>query len=147
MLNSSLAPSANEPLKWHIPVATALERAGYPQHALIINLKPDSRTPNLSLYEVMGVWGSSSAGWTPIMFHLQGLFIDEDPTRFNDRDFRRAYSDIEDPIFSMMYLHGTVREGKIFGPWTPPRPGATNSVLLWPDTLQYFSGEAAKLIP
>ena len=93
----------------------------------------------------MRVWGHSDHGWTPIMFHLRGLFMDEHPAHFDRQIFCRADSEMDDPIFSMMYLNGSVRNGTLIGKWTPPGPSPTNSVLLWPETLQYFSGEAAKL--
>jgi len=146
LLRGLLSSSASEPLKWNISVGSALEQAGFPARTLVINLKPNGKKPNLSLYEVMAVWGWSSHEWTPIMFHLRGLFIDDDPTEFESTDFYRSDRDVEDPIFSMMYLEGSVRNGKLFGPWTPPRPGSTNSVLLWPDCLKYFWDEAAKLM-
>jgi hypothetical protein len=146
LLIESLAPSAMEPLKWSIQVGAALEQAGYPGHALMIDLKPNSQEPNLSLYEIVRVWGHSHHGWTPVMLYLRGLLIDEQPAHFDRQDFRRAEADIDDPVFSMMYLNGTVRGGKLNGKWTPPGPSPTNSVLLWPETLQYFSDEAAKLI-
>ena len=41
---------------------------------------------------------------------------------------------------------GTVEEGKIVGKWTLPGPSPSNSVLLWPDTLEYFTSEARKVI-
>jgi hypothetical protein len=123
----------------------AFQEAGYADHTLIIDLKPKNRETNLSLYEVAEVWGHSSNGWTPIMLRLRGLFIDEDPTAFNREDFTRCEADIDDPIFSMMYLQGTIREGSLLDKWTPPGPSPTNSVLLWPETLQYFSEVAATL--
>ena len=63
-----------------------------------------------------------------------------------DQQRSEKEEEIEDPIFSMMYLSGTIIQGKITGRWTPPGPSPTNSVLLWPDTFQYFSSEAQKII-
>jgi len=149
LLKQSLAVTANEPIKWHVSIESGMRDAGCPDHTLIIDLKPkrpNKPETNLSLYEVVEVWGHSSHGWTPIMLHLKGLFIDEDPKVANRADFTRSPEEIDDPIFSMMYLHGTVVNGSLAGKWTTPRPGATNSVLLWPDSLKYFSGEAARLM-
>ena len=80
------------------------------------------------------------------MIHIRGLFIDGDPMLVDEQGFVKNTKDVEDPVFSMMYLSGTVRGGKIVGKWTPPGPSSTNSVLLWPDTLEYFSSEAKKVI-
>jgi hypothetical protein len=146
LLKHSLASTANEPIKWHVSVENGLRGAEYPGCTLIIDLKPKNAGTNLSLYEVVEVWGHSSQGWTPIMLHLTGLFIDEDPNAFNRNDFTRHAADIDDPIFSMMYLKGTIRDGKLVDKWTTPGPSSTNSVLVWPDTLKYFAEEAARLM-
>lgn len=127
-----------EPYAWHINVVKRLAERGQGGHALLINLKPNDAT-NLSLYELADIWGYSDSGWTPILMHLRGLFVDEDPNNFNVRDFHRSAIEVEDPIFSMMYLSGTVQDGNLRGRWTAPRASATNSVLLWPHTFKYFT--------
>ena len=146
LLKARLDPSESEPLAWHINIATAMSAGGQTGEALIINLKP--KAPNLSLYEIMDVWGYSSDGWTPIMFYLRGLFVDENPCSpdENAKNFLRTEEQIDDPIFSLMYLTGTVREGTIEGRWTPPGPSSTNAVLLWPDTLRLFYEKADEII-
>lgn len=136
----------SEPMYWHININNSFNSINQKDQALIINLKPNSKNPNLSLYEIMDVWGYSSSGWTPIMFYLRGLFIDENPDNFNDADFRRDLNEIDDPIFSMTYLSGTIKDGNIIGKWITPRPSSTNSVLLWPDVLEYFFKEAKNVI-
>jgi len=146
LLKKQLKLSDSEPHAWHVNLEEAFILEGQSNDVLMINLKPNSKKANLSLYELVDVWGYSSSGWTPIMIYIRGLFVDEDPRTFNERDFYREDKDVEDPIFSMMYLRGTVREGKIFGKWTPPGPSPTNSVLLWPHTFEYFSSEADKII-
>jgi hypothetical protein len=149
LLKQSLAVTANEPIKWRVSIESGMRDAGCPDHTLVIDLKPkrpNKPETNLSLYEVVEVWGHSSQGWTPIMLHLKGLFIDEDPKVANREDFTRSAEQVDDPIFSMMYLHGTVVDGSLVGKWTTPRPGATNSVLLWPESLKYFYREAARLM-
>ena len=145
LLKAGLDGSASEPWPWHLNVETAMKKVGHSGETLIINLMPNSKT-NLSLYEVVDVWGYSAAGWTPVMLHLRGLFVDADPSRFDQRDFVRSPADIDDPIFSMMYLSGTLREGAIRGRWTPPGPSPTNSVLLWPDTFKYFADRAREIM-
>jgi hypothetical protein len=76
------------------------------------------------------------------MLHLRGLLVDENPTDFDELNFERDESDVIDPIFSMMYLNGTILQNRLSGRWTPPGPSSTNSVLLWPETLRYFCREA-----
>jgi hypothetical protein len=86
-LTASLKGSESEPFPWHIDVANAFGLAGQSGHTLIINLKPNSAQPNLSLYEVIGVWGLSNNGWTPVMLHLRGLLVDADPSGLDENDF------------------------------------------------------------
>jgi hypothetical protein len=117
-----------------------------PDSALIINLKPNSKSSNLSLYEVIEVFGYSDSGWTPVMLYLRGLFVDQDPSKFDEMDFVRSPSEIDDPIFSMMYLDGTIRDGELMGRWTAPRPSSTNSVLLWPHAFTHFAQRADAII-
>lgn len=73
----------SEPYVWHIDIETALAEMDRPASTLVIDLKPNNKKPNLSLYEVRDVWGYSSSGWTPILMRLDGLFVDADPTGFN----------------------------------------------------------------
>jgi hypothetical protein len=146
LLQKQLIIEATEPFAWKLDLREALEKEGMANNVLVINLKPNSKEANLSLFELVNVWGYSSSGWTPIMIYIRGLFVDEDARLFNEKDFIRKEEEMEDPIFSMMYLNGTITQGKITGRWTPPSPSSTNSVLLWPDTLQYFSSEAQKII-
>lgn len=146
LLRKQLTAEATEPYAWKIDLRKAFAKERMANSVLIINLKPNSKEANLSLYELVNVWGYSASGWTPIMFYIRGLFVDEDPNVFNVRDFIRKEEEMEDPIFSMMYLRGTIKQGKITGRWTPPGPSPTNSVLLWPVTFQYFSSEAQKII-
>lgn len=142
LLAKTMEPDASEPLQWHLVVDDALAAVGQKDHALIINLKPNSKEPNLSLYEVMEVFGYSSSGWTPLMLYLRGLFVDNDPSQFDANKFVRASADAEDPVFSMTYLSGSVRDGRLYGRWTVPGPSSTNGVLLWPEAFKYFSDQA-----
>ena len=113
---------------------------------LIIDLKPRNARRNLSLYEVSDVWGVSYSSWTPIMLHLRGLFIDKDPDCFDTKDFVRRPEEIDEPIFSMMYLQGGVRNGHLEGRWIPPGPSSTNGVLLWPEDFEYFLQQRENLL-
>ena len=146
LLQKQLAFSDAEPYTWHLNISKALAEAGYGGRTLIINLKPNSKGPNLSLYDIADVWGYSDFGWTPVMLHLRGLFIDDDPERLNDRTFSRNAEDIDEPIFSMLYMSGSICQGELTGKWTAPPSSPTNSVLLWPETLDYFMNKANQVL-
>lgn len=146
LLKKHLTSDSNEPFSWHVNIESAMTSVDQGGETLVINLKPNAKEPTLALYEIIDAWGYSSSGWTPIMLYLKGLFIDESPTAFNEHDFKRKDVDIEDPIFSLMYLNGTVKEGALSGRWTPPGPSSTNAVLLWPDTFSFFAEKANEIM-
>ena len=67
---------------WHLELGKALPTTDdYRGSTLVIDLKPKQHKTSVSLYEVLDVWGYSCNGWTPILLHLAGLFVDEDPAR------------------------------------------------------------------
>jgi hypothetical protein len=142
----NLTESSREPFLWRSNVRSIFAEDGDPSATLLVDLKPNSASPSLSLYELIEVWGYSNRGWTPIMLRLRGLFVDQDPNQSERRDFTRTGEQIQDPIFSLMYLQGSVEGKRLRGRWTAPGRSSTNSVLLWPETLKYFMSEASKVI-
>ncbi len=146
LLSHSLSPEHNQPYKWHLNVPEALAQVGNEHRTLIINLKPNSRQPNVSLYELLDVWGYSAGDWTPVMMRLRGLFVDEDPKNVDPQDFVYDLSKADDPIFSVTYLKGSIANGQLTGLWIAPPSSSTNSVLLWPDVMKYFSTEAEHIM-
>jgi len=140
LLSLKIPRGQGEPFRWHVDVVGELgSHPKYRNSTLVIDLKPKQNKINLSLYEVMDVWGYSDAGWTPILLRLAGLFVDQDPSTIGDRkDFVRKDNELEGPIYEFLYLDGTIADGKIVGSWGPPSPSPTNAALLWPDTLNYF---------
>lgn len=137
LLGFKVPPSQNEPYRWHVDVLPELNaQPDYHGGTLIIDLKPKQN--NVSLYEVLDVWGWSQDDWTPILLRLNGLFTDDRPETINREDFVRADADISGPIYEFLYLIGSVKNGKLHGPWTPPNASPTNGVLLWPERLNYF---------
>ncbi len=104
----------------------------------MIDLKPKQHKTNVSLYEVLDVWGYSSNGWTPILLHLGGLFVDIDPKSINRNDFTISESKIAGPIYEVLYLNGPLENGKLIKTWNTPPVSPTNAALLWPDTLNFF---------
>jgi len=139
LLGLKLAQGQGEPCKWHVDVVAEL--GGHPDYlhsTLLIDLKPKQNKTNLSLYEVMDVWGYSDSGWTPILLRLNGLFIDEDPSLVDRNSFIRMDNEIDGPIYEFLYLDGSVTGGEITGLWVPPPASPTNAALLWPEMLDYF---------
>jgi len=58
LLGLKLPQGQGEPCKWHVDVVADL--GGHPDYlhsTLLIELKPKQNKTNLSLYEVMDVWG------------------------------------------------------------------------------------------
>jgi hypothetical protein len=127
-----------EPYRWHIPLQSALDSTENRGSALLIDLKPKQQKTNLSLYELLDVWGYSDSGWTPTLLHLSGLFVDADPTSIDRNNFSVADGDRQGPLYEVLYLDGTVSDGKLTGRWTAPPASPTNAALLWPQTLSYF---------
>ncbi|HEX3036971.1 MAG TPA: hypothetical protein VHT73_17930 [Thermodesulfobacteriota bacterium] len=124
---------------WHVNVVAELgAHLDYPNSTLIIDLKPRQIKTNLSLYEVMDVWGYSSSGWTPILLRLNGLFVDENPSLVDRNKFVRKDNEVDGPIYEFLYLDGSVDKGRLVGPWILPRAAPANAALLWPDTINYF---------
>jgi hypothetical protein len=139
LLTLKLGPKDKEPYKWHVDVVSEL--ASHPKYldsTLLIDLKPKKEGTNISLYEVLDVWGYSSNGWSPIMLRLNGLFVDEKRSRINRESFVRADDQVSGPIYEFLYVAGTVFGGKLEGKWIPPPASPTNAALLWPEVINYF---------
>lgn len=80
------------------------------------------------------------------MLCLRGVLVHENPNLYDKVKFTQFNFNIDNFIFPMMYLKGSVKDGLIFGKWTPPGPSPTNAVLLWPETLKYFSDKAVEIM-
>ncbi len=143
LLEIHLDGSGSEPLCWHYILEKEFAcTKRWKNCALVINLKPNDADGRISLYEIVEAWGHSNRGWTPIMLRLKSLFVDQSPERFDPRDFVHEDDESDTPIFTMVYMRGTVKDGCLEGTWAFPRPSSTNSVLLWPEMFKYFAGEA-----
>ena len=139
LLQLQIPTSQSEPYLWQLDVQKVLSGTKeYKGSTLVIDLKPKQHKTNVSLYEVMDVWGYSSSSWTPVLLHLNGLFVDADPASVNRNDFTISDSEIDGPIYEVLYLDGSVENGKIVGTWNAPPASPTNAALLWPETLNYF---------
>lgn len=139
LLSLKVPAGQGEPYLWHVNVIDELgANPKYPNNTLLIDLKPKQNKTNLSLYEVLDVWGYSDYGWSPILLRLRGLFVDKNPALVNRNDFIRKDDEVDEPIYEFLYLVGSVENGKLTGSWKTPPASPTNAALLWPDTLKYF---------
>jgi hypothetical protein len=105
LLGLKLSPAQGEPCKWHVDVISEL--GGHPKYqdsTLVIDLKPKQNKKNLSLYEVMDVWGFSDHGWSPILVRLDGLFVDAEPSAVDRNNFLRRGDEIDGPIYEFRVL-------------------------------------------
>lgn len=136
-----------EPFRWLLDIEHALfnNMGQNDRQSIIINLKPN-QSDNVSLYELKRVIGNSENGWSQLMLCLRGLVIDGNPVDYDTNKITIEDDEIDEPIFSMMYLNGTIINGELSGKWTPPRASPTNAVLLWPHVFNYFNEEAEKVI-
>lgn len=138
LLSKQMSASQGEPYKWHLGVQSELDKTDIRGSTLVIDLKPKQRKTNLSLYEVLDVWGYSDNEWTPILVHLSGLFVDVDPKAIDRNDFFIDDEKREGPIYEFLYLGGSVSDGKLTGKWAAPPASPTNAALLWPESIRYF---------
>jgi hypothetical protein len=121
LLGLKLSPGQGEPCKWHVNVISELGgHSKYRRSTLLIDLKPKQNKKNLSLYEVMDVWGYSNCSWSPILLRLDGLFVDAEPSAVDRNSFLRRGDEVDGPIYEFLYLDGSVANGKTTGPWAPP---------------------------
>ena len=80
LLSLKIPHARTEPFRWHVNVIDDLGSSSeYLGNTLVIDLKPKQKQTNVSLYEVMDVWGYSDNGWSPILLRLNGLFVDQNP--------------------------------------------------------------------
>jgi hypothetical protein len=123
--------------KWQINLENDLPVIGLESRVIVVDLKPYA-TGNLSLYELVNVFGYSFSGWTPMMLHLKTIFVDEE----GHSDQKKAFEiseDRQENVFTFAHvMDGWIKNGELIGIWTPPRPSSTNSALLWDDVFEYF---------
>jgi hypothetical protein len=147
LLKPQIPPGQGEDFRWHVDLPKALAATQeYVGSALVINLKPKQSKTNVSLYELLDVWGYASHGWCPILIRLRDLVVDEDPELVRTTTFERNPDDCVS-IYEFLYIAGSVRDGCIEGKWVPPPVSPTNAALLWPDAMRYFLSCIANCTP
>ena len=127
-----------EPYTWHIPINDLFKRLELKGNVLVIDLRPTSKV-YITLFKIKNIWGRSSSGWTPILLELNEI-LDTDKIKDYDRKHFKINNFNEDySVFTSLYISGSIKNGEIVGTWNFPRPSSTNSVLLWPETLDFFA--------
>jgi hypothetical protein len=107
--------------------------------ALVIDLKPNVKR-NVSLYEVLDVWGYSYHTWTPIAVCLRELYVDderEDASTFKDQFDHAGTGHL---VGEFLYVQGGVGGGT----WNWGMVGRVNGALLWRDAFAFLSGALGK---
>jgi len=103
LLKDYIPDQQEEPYKWHINIEKAMNLLTQKDDVILIDLKPNNSKPNLSIYEIVDIWGYSSSDWTPIMYYLRGLIIEtDDASNLNRNEFIRTKDEVEDPIFTVI---------------------------------------------
>ena len=111
------------------------------QVRVLIDLKPKVQN-NVSLYEILKVWGVTHPNWTPLMLQLRPLFIDTKVTAKSPETCKKQIlvdpnANLDPPVFDFIYLRGGYEEG----PWSPAQLGFHSGVLWWPEAARFFTAE------
>ena len=138
-LREILNRSDTEPLEWHIPVDDIFRKLNLKGNSLVIDAKPNSKK-ELSLFDVINIWGYSSHNWTPILLELKQI-LEDDINKYDRTNFTLENYNDDQSVFTFLYLHGSVKNGRITDTWVFPGPSPTNSVLLWPKALEFFTNK------
>jgi hypothetical protein len=56
------------------------------------------------------------------------------------------YPDDTEVIYTMLYLYGSIHDGKLVGKWNPPF-GTITALLLWPEAMTFFFEQVKKNDP
>ncbi len=139
-------PVGSEPVRWSFEIRDAFQALQLEGNSFIIDLKPEQEG-NVSLYEIEKIWGYSNCGWTPTLLHLKAVLVDESSSEYDKTNFSLTHEQFESrrDIYTFLYLRGTISNGQLSGTWLPPGPSPTNSVLLWPEAMDYFAEEMGYL--
>lgn len=128
---------AKPPFLWSMNEKDLLSKMGYDPdvYSFVIDLKPtDSK---VSLYEVRNIFGCREEDWAPLAFHLESIYVDEDPNPKTPEGFKRRFPVIpskRENVCTFLYL----RKNKKGGRWNWGRAGSTNAALLWPEVFAFF---------
>lgn len=137
-LKEILTESNNAPFGWELPIAEKWNKEGY---SFIIDIKP--QTEEIFLCEIDKVFGYSYEGWTPVMLRLKILCNDIYSSKIDKKNFEPQKNEI---IYTMLYLYGSVKHGKIIDKWIAPF-GTVTALLVWPEAMTFFFNQVQKHDP
>ena len=140
LLQKMMPMGQGEPYAWHVRIDDGLAlpevRREFPNaEAIVVDIKPTAKD-HFFVCELLDVYGYSANDWTPLLWRMRLLQANGDPKANHLEDFQAPNNG--DLIYEYLYAMGSVDNGKLAGTWNPPKPGATNGVLLWADALAYF---------
>lgn len=138
-LEQILMPEDNSPRGWAIPIAEKWNRQEY---SFIIDIKPNGE--EVFLCELDKVYGFSYDAWSPIMLRLKLLHSDIHIEDMDKKNF--FYPENPSIIYTMLYLNGSIADGKLTGTWSPPF-GKITAVLFWPEAMSFFFKQVKKMDP
>jgi hypothetical protein len=138
-LKEALKPADNPPAGWTLPIA---EKWNQEDYALIIDIKPKSG--EVFLCELDRVFGYSFEDWSPIMLRLKLLYSGLTHEDLDKKSF--IYPEDPEIIYTMLYLSGSFRDGKLVGTWNPPF-GTITAVLFEAEAMTYFYGQVKNYDP
>ena len=103
---------------------------------LVVDLKPNSKNNEVSLFQVKNLYGCTDKNWTPICVKLGVIFDEENVENPKQKKqlvkVKKNYFDKD--IIEFLYIQKGFQSGKLN--WGPI--GSVNAALLWPEVLNYF---------
>jgi hypothetical protein len=141
LLQQKLTIKDKPEIGWVLPIADILKNKG---QTVIIDIKPKSKT-EIFLCELDSVYGFSYNEWTPIMYRLKVLVNKRSPKKTSKKII--VYPPKPDIIYTILYMMGSFKKGRLTGKWTGPAFGSANSLLLWPDAASFFYQQIKKNNP
>jgi hypothetical protein len=130
----------NPPIGWKLPIA---EKWNQEDYSLIIDIKPNGG--EIFLCELDSVFGFSFEEWSPVMLRLKSLCSDATIEDLDKKNFIYPGGESE-IIYTMYYLYGSIRDGKLVGTWNPPF-GTITALLFSPESMTYFYEQVKKIDP
>ncbi len=129
-LKELLKPLDTAPIGWTFPISEKWNKKDY---SFIIDIKPNNN--EVFLCELDKVYGYSYEGWSPIMLRLKLLYNDTTTEEVDKKKF--IFPKNPTVIYTMLYLYGSVRDGKLIGTWNMPY-GSITALLFWPEAMTFF---------
>ena len=143
LLSKMVPPNQGEPYLWCLRMREVLED---PTWSFIIDLKPSTKKLVFEFFELHQICGYSAYGWTPALLRLRRVLNEDAAGKVRPpHDFQTNENKNQEPIYTVTYFRGSVAKGHMTDTWMAPPQSATNSTLVWPDVLRFFSrciGEA-----